>query len=697
MKLLLKFLVVSLISCFSGQLFAQALEWHQQHPIPTGIKINQIIEPSQGKIWLICDGGVILQSLNGGNGFSSINAPAGGYNLRAAAVLGQDSVAVCGEALQIWLTTDGGFSWSSKNNNLNNADVLTSIAFNELNQGLATGFLGTNLTSNNSGNSWATGATLTNWTLQGLHWQNHSTVWCGGANRTVFKSTNSGNSWQMAYQATAPTLNEIKGFVSLNDTLLAYGDVGFVKALSGTGLNLATNYNSGLGLCSIIYGFVTDSSFVFVAANGAVSFLHKDSLSNGAFTQVQLPQNFSATCAFSSSFGKVFLAGPNGFLAVLDSGIYKPWRVITQNVSSQDLRNVVFLNSQVGYACGNNETILKTTNGGQTWTLSRTGGNQLLRGLDLPNDSTIVAVGYSGRVWISNNSGASWQSSNIGTVNNLTFARCKGNVWWIGGFGGTLYRSTNSGNTWQMVAVPVQQTLTDLAQWNDTLIISGTRGTILRSLDGGQTWNQMVTGIRNHLMSIAYVDAQNAYAAGWDATIMKSTDGGISWNSQVLPQNQGDYWSVRFTSPTLGWVMGNLGITNRTQDGGQTWQPVYTANTQDIYGAYFLDQNNGWAVGKAGTILKFTASPLAIDKAILKRNNQSLWVNKKTGQLKSTAFIQPEAEIKILDVLGRVVYSALWKTGPELPQSLLQLSEIFNYQLHEPNGLSQKGLLQFGE
>ncbi len=694
MKLLLKFLCFGLLMASIGQVWGQALEWHQQHPIPTGVRINQIIEPAPGKIWLICDGGVILQSMNDGLSFTAVSNNSGGYNLRGAAVMGRDSVAVCGEALQIWVTTNGGTSWVTENNNQNNADVLVSVAYNKQKIGVASGFTGITLSKSQAAGSWAQTQVNTPWTLQGLFFNDNQTVFAGGANRTIFKSTNAGVSWTQIYQAPAPTLNEVRGFVSSSDTLMAYGQAGYLMALAGNGINPNSVFNTGLGTVAIIGTFKINDSWVCIGANGAISAIQADSLTTGSFKVIKPTQGFNANTALLASNGQIFIAGNNGFLAVLDSGINYTWKSRSAVVTNQDLRNVVFRNNNIGFACGNGETILKTTNGGQSWRVARTGGQQLMRGLDVPNDSTVLAVGYSGKVWLSTDTGNSFRQVNINTPNNLTFARCKGATWWIGGFGGTLFKSTNQGNSWEAVPVPVSQTLTDLAQVVDTIIISGTRGTIIRSTDGGNSWNQMVTGIRNHLMSISFVDAQNAYAAGWDATIMKSTDGGISWANQILPQNQGDYWSVRFTSPTLGWVMGNLGITNRTQDGGQTWQPVYTANTQDIFGAFFLDQNNGWAVGKAGTILKFTASPLSTPSKI-QQSEPYFWID-GVGLIRASVEVQENAEISISDVLGRVILSGKWQKGFEIPQTLMATPKIFFIEISAPNGTKIKAKLGRG-
>ena len=48
------------------------------------------------------------------------------------------------------------------------------------------------------------------------------------------------------------------------------------------------------------------------------------------------------------------------------------------------------------------------------------------------------------------------------------------------------------------------------------------------------------------------------------------------------------------------------GVVIATADGGRTWVRQKTNTSQALEGIFFLDANNGWAVGWAGTILKTT-------------------------------------------------------------------------------------------
>jgi len=53
----------------------------------------------------------------------------------------------------------------------------------------------------------------------------------------------------------------------------------------------------------------------------------------------------------------------------------------------------------------------------------------------------------------------------------------------------------------------------------------------------------------------------------------------------------------------LGWIVGSNGGILQTVDGGVTWEPEYSRTAQSLNDVFFIDQNNGWAVGDYGTVL----------------------------------------------------------------------------------------------
>jgi len=75
------------------------------------------------------------------------------------------------------------------------------------------------------------------------------------------------------------------------------------------------------------------------------------------------------------------------------------------------------------------------------------------------------------------------------------------------------------------------------------------------------------------------------------------------------PQQSGttyDLERVFFIDSLHGWVVGTFlpplqGIILRTQNGGNTWNIIYQSDSFSLYGIWFNDLNEGWAVGGTGS------------------------------------------------------------------------------------------------
>ena len=122
---------------------------------------------------------------------------------------------------------------------------------------------------------------------------------------------------------------------------------------------------------------------------------------------------------------------------------------IAQYSGNAGLRSIFFTDSLTGYAAGDSAALLKTANGGATWTsISLSPISQNLTSVYFVNASTGYLVGNSGVIYKSSNAGASWVSQASGTttkLNSIFFANAT--IGYAVGNGGVVLKHLPNGGT----------------------------------------------------------------------------------------------------------------------------------------------------------------------------------------------------------------------------------------------------------
>ena len=93
-------------------------------------------------------------------------------------------------------------------------------------------------------------------------------------------------------------------------------------------------------------------------------------------------------------------------------------------------------------------TILRTTNGGETWTRQISDTTSWLSGVYFINTNNAIVVGENGTILHTTNGGTNWISQSSGTWSNLESVHfVNENVGWVVGYYGTILKTTNGGVT----------------------------------------------------------------------------------------------------------------------------------------------------------------------------------------------------------------------------------------------------------
>lgn len=269
--------------------------------------------------------------------------------------------------------------------------------------------------------------------------------------------------------------------------------------------------------------------------------------SNGGSTWTQ--QNSGTT----EDLNKVFMVNTGVGYAVGDKGIFlkyngTSWSKISINYS-QDMHGIHFINENTGWISGDWGRIMKTTNGGTTWSTQMDNGTftNLFYDLFMLSENEGWATGTSGRVLKYN--GSTWSNVSIGSTTDLYAVH---------------FSSPNNG------------------------FIVGKNSKV--HYFNGSSWNEHNTSLSDnsyHIKDVHVIDQNTAYAAvtpgfGGQGIILKYN--GSSWTTEY---EYTDMWSelfygIHFPSSSKGYAVGAGGLIKTKGSGGSTGIFDYQETTSEI-------------------------------------------------------------------------------------------------------------------
>jgi PKD repeat protein len=267
--------------------------------------------------------------------------------------------------------------------------------------------------------------------------------------------------------------------------------------------------------------------------------------------------------------------------------------------TDQGIEGISFPDLNTGYVGGWSEYFAKTTDGGLTWT-PQTPGTDIYFYTDVvfkdANHGVVTAQTNSGAgVFITSNGGTSW--TNATGVSGIPYGCCyvSGSTYYLVTNGGDIQRSTNDGLTWNTVYSGAGLLL-GIDFYNDNIgIAAGEDGWIFKTYDGGTTWTPQQIAFGQPLWhDFAWANQNDVFAVGTPEYIYKSNDGGSSW-SDDFPQSTYDpaLYEVMFTSDGIGYICGSQGWFYRRAP--QVNASFTASSTQICQGStvQFTDQSTG--------------------------------------------------------------------------------------------------------
>lgn len=444
-------------------------------------------------------------------------------------------------------------------------------------------------------------------------------------------ATTASAQWRQVLTRSFPDFNGVS-FVNAN-TGWAVGSAGAIyKTVNGG--QAWTPMTSGV-TASLGCVFFVDANKGFVGTTNRTLLMTTDGGTTWTSTSVAAIGEATSTIRsikfFNATTGLIFAAKSDTarIVKTTDGGATWTSAWVYKFASGEDLLDMS-VNGTNGVLVGKPyNVIFYTNNSGTTWTRATTPSPIVdpvsgitytrsdLWASAMPSPTVAYATGWGSSAaglqptvyFKSTDGGATWAYM-LQQVANRTYKNAYGlyfkdaqNGLCVGA-GGMLSKTTDGGVNWVPQPLACGSTLNACVGALDFAVSVGGDGAILRTTDFGNS-NSLVTPIlsASNTLAMQFTSANVGYAAGFNGVFLKTTDGGKNWKSSYVSANNStqSIQDLMFINDQVGYVCCSYRLVAKTTDGGSTWSaliPDTTFVTSAVYGVWFSDVNNGWAVGQ---------------------------------------------------------------------------------------------------
>lgn len=631
-----------------------------------------------------------------------------GNRLQSVYFLNENTGITIGDRGAILKTTDGGNHWDILY--LPGHQKLYSIYFYSNEVGIITGENGTIFRTVDEGETWDDRSVDPGHDLSSVHLYNSDTGYITGnddySDRGIlYKTTNGGEIWTLV-NSTSHWLYTV--YSTGGSTVFAAGDDGIFRSYNG-GLNWLDSLLTPHPVASLCF---SDDSHGIAAGGGNEENLFMIT-SNGGDTWnpiYQMPPFNYFSVFFSSALTGYVIGNFDGsnVMKTIDGGL--TWEL----VSSFDfyLRDLFFINDDVGYAVGYSGKIIKTTNGGVDWesiskevnddyysiyftspekgfvsgkkTIAQTenagmewekkiGGNNYARlyQITFENENEGYASGYVSNTYFTKDGGNSWNTMSAGTwpgFYGIDIPPQSDSGYLIGESGSIVKFNTQISGVpyWKFQLSPYIYTSYDYLAVHfpahDTGFITGSSGIMIRTYNGGYPWETINSGTSANLRSVYFTGNRTGYVVGDGGTILKTTNNGTTWTPQISGTLKILY-CVHFYDEDRGYIVGASGKILKTLNGGETWIGEESNTANDLRSVFIYDTNTVYVAGLGSTILKSTAGGFIQinEEELNQKSSMSIFPNPLNNSSLITFEIQSEGmvDINLYDLSGKMSVSLL--------------------------------------
>jgi photosystem II stability/assembly factor-like uncharacterized protein len=251
------------------------------------------------------------------------------------------------------------------------------------------------------------------------------------------------------------------------------------------------------------------------------------------------------------------------FLLVNIPNLHGKWEVLNEGIMS-GISSVDFINEDIGWLAVGEGQLLKTENGGVSWSTIPINSQWFLEKIDFINELNGWAIGRD-------------------EINNRAF----------------ILKTEDGGYNWNIKHQGDDLWYSELQVLNNSVVCVRANLLIMKTINGGSDWIDISPNISNsHLTSVRFLDPQTGLVAGEiidnyqsQRFIARTTNGGSTWEYSI--QNDYGYiYNLKFDENSSAyfqiknWQINPGSFLCRTEDLGLTNEVVYGSDYE--IDSYFL-------------------------------------------------------------------------------------------------------------
>ena len=449
-------------------------------------------------------------------------------------------------------------------------------------------------------------------------------------NDNIYVTHDGGETWNIAVNSIGGyKIDGVNGFIAIisdNNTLLKSTDNGN----DWSAIDLPTTYVYNLDVTADHTVYLLGQSTIYKSTNEGESWTENDLPQNGSFISLKIIESeiilvgtyqgeiyksfddgaswelvFEAPEMYQSISTIDFPNSQIGFASVGEDFIIRSidggdtWTPI--DAFNEEINDIHFINASVGYACGQNSSVFKTTDGGENWTyfdLNFTTYTHF-EAIHVFNEESVITVG-SNRIFRTNDGGSEWNPYNCSYSDIMAFDVYNSNDIYLIDEVGAVKINIGANSCSMLADLNTNYNSTrDLEMLNGLLGYSIVEdGIVKRTEDGGFSWETVSFGSINtcgDFYDISFSDNVVLVSCGCAPSVLKSTDYGYTWEV-AFGGYKGNFHfltdSIVYLYPFgIGFSGHNI---YKSVDKGDTFNVVSTFD-DPIRSAYFASEMVGYA------------------------------------------------------------------------------------------------------